>query len=346
MSYLVQLIRFEVQIAIQDDTSYDDLFFISYDDHGALVKDAITNWMIASFEAQTANGLLTKAAADGDRQGQQQQLVKNNNNNNNTSSSFDSIDLKVVDKISLNEGHEEQHWMIASFEAQTTIGLLTAAAATDGGGLGHQQQLLNNNNDNDNNTSSSFDSIELKVVDEISLIEGYEEQPHIIQVSFEGVSLWERQHDTVTPHMEPETVKLIQLATFLEEDRKQPKEALQTTANNFVYDLGIINDDVDNNNVTIVDVRFYITTPGRPAAVQFLPGIVKRHLTNTTWDAFVETMCIIAFILVAMVVCLIRCCYNTHESSARLPSSINTNTKERRSASSLRYPIGPNRAPR
>mmetsp|Transcript_4413 Transcript_4413/g.9574 ORF Transcript_4413/g.9574 Transcript_4413/m.9574 type:complete len:540 (+) Transcript_4413:329-1948(+) len=130
-------------------------------------------------------------------------------------------------------------WMVESFFTKTSNE--------------QAEQLLVNN-------FTSFDSIALELVDETTntgTIDGKELS--LVQVSFEGVSLWERV-GTGTPPMEPEIVELIQRATFLE-DRKL-KEALQTTVNNLLFDLGIDDGQGGATAIKIVDVRAYITPPG------------------------------------------------------------------------------------
>jgi len=129
-------------------------------------------------------------------------------------------------------------WMITSFVTKTTND--------------QAEQILVNN-------YTSFDSIALELVDDSTskgIIDGQE--LNLVQVSFEGVSLWERE-GTGTPPMEQEIVELIQRATFLEDRNLQA--ALQTTVNNLLFDLGI--DSVDGvQQISIVDVRAYITPPG------------------------------------------------------------------------------------
>jgi len=178
---LVRLIPFDVQIAIEDDSSTggDDLVSETlYKNGGSLLRDIITDWMMESFETKTIN--------------------QNNYNMNNK-----------------------------------------------------QNQLVNNN--------TSFDSIALELIDEKNSIEMINGQElNLIQVSFEGVSLWERI-GTGTPPMEPEIVELIQRATFLE-DRKL-KEDLQSVVSNLLIDLGIDTEDDQQPSITIVDVRAYITPP-------------------------------------------------------------------------------------
>jgi len=182
---LVRLIPFDVQIAIEDDSSSstggDDLVSETlYKNGGSLLTDIITDWMMESFETKTSN------------------QNQNNYNINNK-----------------------------------------------------QNQLVNNN--------TSFDSIALELIDEtnsIGLINGQE--LNLIQVSFEGVSLWERI-GTGTPPMEPEIVELIQRATFLED--KKLKEDLQSVVSNLLIDLGIDTEEDQQPSITIVDVRAYITPP-------------------------------------------------------------------------------------
>jgi len=182
---LVRLIPFDVQIAIEDDSSSstggDDLVSETlYKNGGSLLTDIITDWMMESFETKTSN------------------QNQNNYNINNK-----------------------------------------------------QNQLVNNN--------TSFDSIALELIDEtnsIGLINGQE--LNLVQVSFEGVSLWERI-GTGTPPMEPEIVELIQRATFLED--KKLKEDLQSVVSNLLIDLGIDTEEDQQPSITIVDVRAYITPP-------------------------------------------------------------------------------------
>jgi hypothetical protein len=128
-------------------------------------------------------------------------------------------------------------WMTASFFTKTSIDQAEA--------------LLVNN-------YTSFDSIALELVDDSTssgMIDGQELS--LVQVSYEGVSLWERL-GTGTPPMESELVELIQRATFLED--RSLKAALQITVNNLLLGLGI--DSVNGvQAITIVDVRAYITPP-------------------------------------------------------------------------------------
>jgi len=131
-------------------------------------------------------------------------------------------------------------WMVASFETKST---------------GQAGALLGIGN------NTGFDSIALELVEDSTsrgTIDG--QQLNLVQVSFEGVSLWERM-GTGTAPMEPELVELIQRATFLED--KKLKGDLQTTVSNLLYDLGIDDGDVQEiKSIVIVDVRAYITPPG------------------------------------------------------------------------------------
>jgi hypothetical protein len=131
-------------------------------------------------------------------------------------------------------------WMMDSFVVKTTNDMIP--------------QLVVNN-------YTSFDSIALEKVEDSTsqgTIEGQELS--LVQLSFEGVSLWERQ-GTGTPPVEPEIVELIQRATFLED--RSLKVALQTTINNLLFDLGI--NSIDGvQPILIMEVRAYITPPGSP----------------------------------------------------------------------------------
>jgi len=139
-------------------------------------------------------------------------------------------------------------WMVASFSAKSR---------------GPAGELLGIGN------NTGFDSIALELVaDSTSQGQVDGRVLNLVQVSFEGVSLWERR-GTGTAPMEQEIVELIERATFLE-DRKL-RDDLQTTVSNLLFDLGIINDgDLVNaegeqsqsQSITIVDVRAYITPPG------------------------------------------------------------------------------------
>eukprot|EP00536_Pseudo-nitzschia_multiseries_P004597 jgi/Psemu1/10325/gm1.10325_g len=131
-------------------------------------------------------------------------------------------------------------WMVASFAAKST---------------GPAGELLGIGN------STSFDSIALELVansNSQGQIDG--RVLNLVQVSFEGVSLWERRGVGTAP-MEQDLVELMERATFLE-DRKLRTD-LQKTVNNLLYDLGIDDGDVEGDqSITIVDVRAYITPPG------------------------------------------------------------------------------------
>ena len=116
-------------------------------------------------------------------------------------------------------------WMIESFITRTTNE--------------QAQQLIENN-------YTSFDSIALELVDDTSstgTIDGQELS--LVQISFEGVTLWERT-GTGTPPMEPEIVELIQRATFL--DDRSLRADLQAA----------IDSKLSNEPITVVDVRAYI----------------------------------------------------------------------------------------
>ena len=126
-------------------------------------------------------------------------------------------------------------WMSDSFEMKTIA----------------DQSMVNNN--------TSFDSIALIQVDD-STSRGFidEQELTLVQVRYEGVSLWERV-GTGTPPVEAEVVELIQRATFL--DDRSLRAAIEETINNLLFDLGI--DRVDGvPPITIVDVRAYINPPG------------------------------------------------------------------------------------
>ena len=131
-------------------------------------------------------------------------------------------------------------WMMESFEIKT---------------INPNTQLVNNN--------TSFDSIALELIDQTSskgTIDG--QVLNLVQVSFEGVSLWERV-GTGTPPMEPEIVELIQRATFLED--KKLKDDLQLTINTLLIDLGMYENngsEEQQSPISIVDVRAYITPTG------------------------------------------------------------------------------------
>lgn len=128
-------------------------------------------------------------------------------------------------------------WMMASFIVKTTND--------------QAEQLLVNN-------YTSFDSIALELVDDATssgIIDGQE--LNLVQVSFEGVSLWERQ-GTGTPPMEPEIVELIQRATFLED--RSLKASMQNSINQLLFGLGVERED-GAQAITIVDVRAYISPP-------------------------------------------------------------------------------------
>jgi len=129
-------------------------------------------------------------------------------------------------------------WMMASFVKKTSNE--------------QAEQILVNN-------YTTFDSIALELVDEstnLGIIEGQELS--LVQVSYEGVSLWERE-GTGTPPMGSDIVELIQRATFLED--RTLKASLQTTVNNLLFDLNI--NSVDGvQPITIHQVRAYITPPG------------------------------------------------------------------------------------
>ncbi len=131
-------------------------------------------------------------------------------------------------------------WMMSSFVTKTS---------------GEQAEMLIQGISN----YTSFDSIALEMVDDSSstgTIDGQE--LNLVQLSLEGVTLWERI-GTGTPPMDPEIVELIQRATFLE--NRVLKTALQTSINNLLFDLGI--DSVDGvQPISIVDVRAYIVPPG------------------------------------------------------------------------------------
>lgn len=87
-------------------------------------------------------------------------------------------------------------WMMESFDIKTN---------------NPNTQLVNNN--------TSFDSIALELIDQTTSTGTIDGQIlNLVQVSFEGVSLWERV-GTGTPPMEPEIVELIQRATFLEDKK-------------------------------------------------------------------------------------------------------------------------------
>lgn len=128
-------------------------------------------------------------------------------------------------------------WLAASYIEKTT---------------NQAEQLLVNN-------YTTFDSIAIEKVNDSTstgTIDGQEMS--LTQLSIQGVTLWERE-GTGTPPMEPEIVELIQRATFLED--RSLKNALQTTVNTLLFDLGI--DSVNGvQPVTVVDVRAYITPPG------------------------------------------------------------------------------------
>jgi hypothetical protein len=129
-------------------------------------------------------------------------------------------------------------WMMESFEIKT---------------MNPNTQLVNNN--------TSFDSIALELTDQTSskgTIDG--QILSLVQVSFEGVSLWERV-GTGTPPMEPDIVELVQRATFLED--KKLKDDLQITINTLLIDLGMYEDGSEEQSpILIVDVRAYITPTG------------------------------------------------------------------------------------
>mmetsp|Transcript_16302 Transcript_16302/g.33593 ORF Transcript_16302/g.33593 Transcript_16302/m.33593 type:complete len:453 (+) Transcript_16302:275-1633(+) len=131
-------------------------------------------------------------------------------------------------------------WMMASFVTKTS-------------GEQAEQLILSISN------YTSFDSIALELVDDSAstgTIDGNELE--LVQLSLEGVTLWERI-GTGTPPMDPEIVELIQRATFLE--NRSLKTALQTSINNLLFNLGI--DSVDGvQPISIVDVRAYIVPPG------------------------------------------------------------------------------------
>ncbi len=131
-------------------------------------------------------------------------------------------------------------WMMASFVTKTS-------------GEQAEQLILSISN------YTSFDSIALELVDDsasMGTIDGNELE--LVQLSLEGVTLWERI-GTGTPPMDPEIVELIQRATFLE--NRSLKTALQTSINNLLFNLGI--DSVDGvQPISIVDVRAYIVPPG------------------------------------------------------------------------------------
>ena len=128
-------------------------------------------------------------------------------------------------------------WMMASFVTKTSND--------------QAQQLIQNN-------YTSFDSIALEMVDDSSstgTIDGQELS--LVQVSYEGVTLWGRI-GTGTPAMEPEIVELIQRATFLED--RSLKLSLQNAVNNLLFDLNIASAD-GVQPITIVEVRAYIVPP-------------------------------------------------------------------------------------
>jgi len=131
-------------------------------------------------------------------------------------------------------------WMMSSFVTKTS---------------GEQAEMLISGISN----YTTFDSIALELVDDSSstgTIDGQE--LNLVQLSLEGVTLWERI-GTGTPPMDPEIVELIQRATFLE--NRVLKTALQTSINNLLFNLGI--DSVDGvQPISIVDVRAYIVPPG------------------------------------------------------------------------------------
>ena len=128
-------------------------------------------------------------------------------------------------------------WMIASFVTKTTNE--------------QAEQLMQNN-------YTTFDSIALELVKNSTstgMIDGQELS--LVEISFEGVTLWERI-GTGTPPMEPDIIELIQRATFLED--RSLKADIQTAVNNLLLYLGI--DSVDGvQPITIVDVRAYIVPP-------------------------------------------------------------------------------------
>ena len=108
------------------------------------------------------------------------------------------------------------------------------------------------------NNFTSFDSIALEMVDDttaMGTIDG--EELTVVEVSFAGVSLWDRQ-GTGTPPMESEIVELIQRATFLED--RNLKNQLQNSVDSLLVDLGVELTTVPP--LTVVDVRAYITPPG------------------------------------------------------------------------------------
>jgi hypothetical protein len=130
-------------------------------------------------------------------------------------------------------------WMMESFDIKTN---------------NPNTQLVNNN--------TSFDSIALELIDQTTSTGTIDGQIlNLVQVSFEGVSLWERV-GTGTPPMEPEIVELIQRATFLED--KKLKDDLQTTINTLLIDLGMYEEGAEEQSppILIVDVRAYITPTG------------------------------------------------------------------------------------
>eukprot|EP00535_Pseudo-nitzschia_heimii_P005169 CAMPEP_0197174642 /NCGR_PEP_ID=MMETSP1423-20130617/1067_1 /TAXON_ID=476441 /ORGANISM="Pseudo-nitzschia heimii, Strain UNC1101" /LENGTH=482 /DNA_ID=CAMNT_0042623585 /DNA_START=324 /DNA_END=1772 /DNA_ORIENTATION=+ len=148
-------------------------------------------------------------------------------------------DSKVITETLYGEGNlltdAITDWMTDSFDTKTIA----------------DQSMINN--------FTSFDSIGLELVDDSTSkgsIDGQELT--LIQLNFEGITLWERR-GTGTPPVEAEVVELIQRATFL--DDRSLKAALETTINNLLFDLGV--DSVDGvQPITIVDVRAYITPPG------------------------------------------------------------------------------------
>ncbi|VEU35293.1 unnamed protein product [Pseudo-nitzschia multistriata] len=126
-------------------------------------------------------------------------------------------------------------WLVSSFASKST------GAAGELLGIGN---------------ATSFDSIALEMVGDSAstgTIDGQELS--LVQVSFEGVSLWERT-GTGTAPMEAENVELIQRATFLED--KRLRDDLQAAIASLLYDLGL----ETTESITILDVRAYITPPG------------------------------------------------------------------------------------
>lgn len=171
-------------------------------------------------------------------------------------------------------------WMTASFVAKST---------------GPASELLGINN------NTEFDSIALQLTREEESLRRIDGQElNVFELSYDGVSLWERQ-GTGTAPMDPNIVELMERANFLE--GRKLKEDLENTINNLLFDLGILDGDGDKS-IQIEYVRAYITPPGSANNNNDNPGDVSA-INPSAGNENLEIIIIVAIVVACLAFCLL-----------------------------------------